>query len=94
MNAALRNSHAIHLKGEFERAATEIALREPQRAFRSRVPPLAGGSGGRSDARTPLFPNGLAAFLCLGFPRLEGDSTAVTSPSKGIEEAMIEKELV
>jgi hypothetical protein len=25
---------------------------------------------------------------------LEGDSDAVTSPSKGIEEAMIEKELV
>ena len=29
-----------------------------------------GGSGGRSDSRTPLFPDGLAAFLCLGFPRL------------------------
>ena len=29
-----------------------------------------GGSGGRSDSRTPLFPDGLAAFLCLGFPLL------------------------
>ena len=71
VNAALRISQIEPYAGEFERAATEIALRFPQRDFGQDAFRLwHGGSGGRSDSRTPLFPDGLAAFLCLGFLRL------------------------